>query len=88
MRYCGMKAVIYMPAALRQLEALPQDVREQITEALHLYAVSGRGDIKQLVGRRGYRLRVGGYRILFDEDRQTILAIHIGKRDSTTYSRH
>jgi mRNA interferase RelE/StbE len=51
------------------------------------YAVSGRGDVKRLSGRDGYRLRIGRYRVVFDEDRVTILAIYIGKRETTTYSR-
>jgi len=43
--------------------------------------------LKQLGGREGFRLRIGRYRVLFDEDRQTILAIYIGKRETTTYRR-
>jgi mRNA interferase RelE/StbE len=44
--------------------------------------------VKRLSGRGGYRLRSGRYRIIFDEDSITILAIYIGKRETTTYSRH
>lgn len=88
MRYSAMKTIIYMPAALRQFQALPEAVRVQIDEALDIYALYGRGDVKQLAGRQGHRLRVGRYRIVFDEDRQTIVAIYVGKRETTTYSRH
>jgi mRNA interferase RelE/StbE len=35
----------------------------------------------------GFRLRVGRYRVLFDEDAATILAIYIGRRATTTYRR-
>ena len=48
----------------------------------------GRGDVKALLGRGGYRLRVGGYRVIFDEDLSTILAITIGRRATTTYKRN
>ncbi len=41
--------------------------------------------MKRLQGRDGYRLRVGNYRVLFDEDRTTVLAIYIGRRETTTY---
>jgi mRNA interferase RelE/StbE len=51
------------------------------------YAITGRGDVKRLSGRDGYRLRIGRYRVIFDEDRTTILAIYIGKRETTTCSR-
>ena len=41
-----------------------------------------------LKGRAGYRLRVGRYRVIFDEDANTILAIYIGKRETSTYNRN
>jgi len=50
--------------------------------------VTGRGDVKALVGRDGFRLRIGAYRVLFDEDATTILAIYIGRRQTATYKRN
>lgn len=38
------------------------------------------GDIKKLQGRDGYRLRVGSYRIIFNEDGIIINIISIGNR--------
>ena len=52
---------------------------------LERYAVTGSGDVKRLRGRDGYRLRSGRYRVLFDEDQTTVLAVYIGKRQTTTY---
>lgn len=49
--------------------------------------MTGQGDVKALQGRDGYRLRIGGYRVIFDEDGTTILAIYIGRRPTTTYKR-
>jgi mRNA interferase RelE/StbE len=49
------------------------------------YAMTGKGDVKALKGRAGYRMRVGRYRVLFAEDQITVLAIYIGKRETTTY---
>ncbi|WP_363792453.1 type II toxin-antitoxin system RelE/ParE family toxin [Mesorhizobium sp.] len=83
----GVKTIILSAAAARDLDNLPADVREQVSEGLIAYALSGRGDVKRLAGRDGYRLRIGRYRVIFDEDRTTILAIYIGKRETTTYSR-
>lgn len=37
--------------------------------------MAGQGDVKPLQGREGYRLRIGSYRVIFDEDAVTILAI-------------
>jgi mRNA interferase RelE/StbE len=79
-----VKTIILSVSAARDLDSLPADVREQ---GLNTYAISGRGDVKRLSGRDGYRLRIGRYRVIFDEDRTTILAIYIGKRETTTYSR-
>jgi mRNA interferase RelE/StbE len=52
---------------------------------LHRYAMTGRGDLKSLQGRDCRRLRLGGYRVIFDEDATTILAIYIGRRTTTSY---
>lgn len=82
-----MKTIILTRSAARDLDALPQDARGAVTEALCDYAVTGRGDVKALAGRDGYRMRVGRYRVLFDQDAETILAVYIGKRETTTYRR-
>ncbi|TGP87322.1 MULTISPECIES: type II toxin-antitoxin system RelE/ParE family toxin [unclassified Mesorhizobium] len=82
-----MKTIVLSAPAARDLDNLPADVREQVSEGLIAYAASGRGDVKRLSGGDGYRLRIGRYRVIFDEDRTTILAIYIGKRETTTYSR-
>jgi mRNA interferase RelE/StbE len=37
--------------------------------------MTGQGDVKALQGRDGYRLRMGSYRLIFDENATTILAI-------------
>lgn len=83
-----MKTIIYTAAAARQLDALPPAIRHEITAALDEYAIHGRGDVKQLAGRQGYRLRIGRYRVIFEQDTMTILAIYIGKRETTTYRRN
>lgn len=82
-----MKTIILSAAAARDLDALPSDARSLVSNALIRYAVSGVGDVKKLHDRDGFRMRVGRYRVLFDEDQTTILAIYIGKRETTTYRR-
>lgn len=81
-----MKTVVLSVAAAKQLYALPSRARDAIDAALDRYAMTGRGDVKALAGE-GYRMRVGRYRVLFDEDQTTVLAIYIGKRETTTYKR-
>jgi mRNA interferase RelE/StbE len=83
-----MKTIIFEPPAARQFDALPIEARNRISDALDAYATHGRGDIKRLAGRKDFRLRVGQYRVIFDEDQTTILAVYIGRRASGTDSRN
>ena len=66
---------------------MPPEGRQHVDNAFIRYATTGGGDVKQLTNRDGFRLRIGRYRVPFDEDRQTILAVYIGKRETTTYRR-
>jgi mRNA interferase RelE/StbE len=84
----AIKTIVLTLAAAKDLDALPQDAREQVEVALHRYAMTGQGDVKPLSGRGGWRLRIGRYRVIFDEDASTILAIYIGRRVTTTYKRN
>jgi mRNA interferase RelE/StbE len=83
-----MKTIIFTKQAAKDLDALQDFDRDAIIFALSEYAVFGRGDIKALSGRDGFRMRVGSFRILFDEDKQTILAVYIGRRETTTYKKN
>jgi len=82
-----VKTIILTPSAAKDLDSLPRDARGQVEAGLHRYAMTGQGDVKTLRGRDGYRLRVGSYHVIFDEDAATILAIYIGRRATTTYRR-
>ena len=83
-----MKTIVFTHRAAKQLDALASEDRFAVTEGLALYASEGRGDVKKLSGLKGYRLRIRDYRVLFDDDGITILAIYIGRRTTTTYSRN
>ncbi len=82
-----VKTIILTLNAAKDLDALPRDAREQVEAGLHRYAMTGQGDVKALQGRGGYRLRIGSYRVIFDDDATMILAIYIGRRATTTYKR-
>jgi mRNA interferase RelE/StbE len=83
-----MKTIVFTKPAAKQFDQLPPDAQQRISDALDSYAISGLGDIKRLAGRQDYRLRVGQYRVIFDEDQTTIIAVYIGRRTSGTYSRN
>jgi len=80
-----MKTIVMSPAAAKVFDGLPTAAQQQITMGLDLYVLHGIGDIKRLQGRSSFRLRIGRYRVLFDEDQITILVIQVGKRETTTY---
>jgi mRNA interferase RelE/StbE len=82
-----MKTIILTLSAAKDLDAIPRDAREQVEAGLNRYTMTGQGDVKALRGGDGYRLRIGNYRVIFDEDASTILAIYIGRRATTTYKR-
>jgi mRNA interferase RelE/StbE len=82
-----MKTIILTLSAAKDLDGLPKDAREAVETGLARYSVTGYGDVTRLQGRDGFRLRIGQYRVIFDEDETTILAIYIGRRTTTTYRR-
>jgi mRNA interferase RelE/StbE len=84
----AMKTIVLTRAAAKDLDALGPDAREFVMSGLIRYAMSGAGDVKRLSGRDGFRLRIGRYRVIFDEDAATVLAIAIGTRETTFYSRN
>jgi mRNA interferase RelE/StbE len=84
----AMKTVVLTHKAAKDLDAIEPPAREAILTALAGYAIDGRGDVKRLSSHSSFRLRVGRYRVIFDEDQTTILAIYIGKRETTIYRRN
>ncbi len=58
--------VEWAAAAEHDLRRLDQQTRERVLQAVHRFLTSGHGDVRQLQGRdREWRLRVGGWRVLF-----------------------
>jgi mRNA interferase RelE/StbE len=75
-----MKPISFTPAAVRQWQRLSADIRERIDAKLAEFAASGQGDVKRLKGRAGARLRIGDWRVLFYEERGTIIVVAVGHR--------
>ena len=80
-----MKTIVFQPKAAKQLDKLPAAAREQISDGLDKYAIDGTGDVKKLRNRPGFRLRLGHFPVIFEEDLITIVAIEVLKRDTQTY---
>jgi mRNA interferase RelE/StbE len=67
--------------AARQLDRINEPLKSRIIRALKkLESGPPWGDIKKLESRDGYRARVGGYRILFDIDAETVSVYRISPR--------
>ena len=79
-----VKQITYSKAALRTLMRMPVNVARLIRSKIEQYAanpVSLQNNVKSLKGESGYfRLRVGDWRILFSEDRGTIVIVRIAPR--------
>jgi len=80
-----MKTIVFTPRASKEFDALPEAAKTAVADGLARYAINGRGDVKRLQGLTGFRLRIGEYRVIFDEDRTTILTLRVGRRQTNTY---
>jgi mRNA-degrading endonuclease RelE of RelBE toxin-antitoxin system len=73
--------------AIRQLKGFPADARRQVSRAIReLENWPDVRNVKALQGIKGYRLRVGRYRVLFDVDGNgKILVAEVLIRNEGTY---
>jgi mRNA interferase RelE/StbE len=73
--------VEYGPSALDDLDRLPARERAQILRKIDRLEHGLHGDTKHLhQAEAAYRLRIGGYRILFDVEGTIIVIRRIGNR--------
>jgi mRNA interferase RelE/StbE len=62
-------SITFLPAALRQLRKLPPEGRRRAQAAIELLAETPRPPgAKKLAGRVEWRVRTGGYRVLYRID--------------------
>jgi mRNA interferase RelE/StbE len=75
--------VAYRKAAIKALGRMPSNEARRIRSKIKEYAVDPRSqanNVTKLQGRVGYRLRVGEWRVIFDQDSAVLDVIHIGPR--------
>jgi len=78
-----MGKVQYSRKAIKGIRKLPVDVADQFRTAFHDIANNrGHWNVKKLVGREGYRLRIGGYRAVYkiEGEQVTVLVLDVGPR--------
>ncbi len=73
-----MFQINYSKKAIKFLKKQDKSTQLRIVTAISKLPTSG--DIKRLQGTKGYRLRVGDYRVLFDVNGLIIDIIEIGPR--------
>ena len=79
-----MHSIEYTREARKSLAAVPRNVRELIESKIEALAVDplGAQNVKKLVGRPGYRLRVGDWRVIYslESGRLVVRVLDIGPR--------
>jgi len=80
-----MKAISYTRQALKALRRMPADMAERIMAKIEQYAQepeSQANNVKALKGREGFRLRVGDWRVIMNDDGVVLAVLEIGPRGS------
>ncbi len=75
-----MKLLVLKSSAAKALDTVAQPHRSRLAEELAAYALGKPCDTKAMAGTPTVRMRVGDYRIVFDETATTILVLAIGHR--------
>jgi len=74
----------YAPEAVRDLGALPEQIRERIIGKIHFYAAQD-DPLRfawPLRGHDAYRFRVGKHRIIFEVRANILIVLKVVRRDS------
>ncbi len=73
--------VRFKPRAVKDIERLPSRYQAQILARIEEMGNDLKGDVKRLTNfTPEYRLRVGGYRVLFEVEEKTIIIYRIRHR--------
>ena len=78
-----MREVSFSKAALQTLRRMPANVAVAIRAKITQYAdnpASLANNVTRLKGRMGWRLRVGDWRVIFDDDGAVLAILAIGPR--------
>ena len=76
-------ALLILRRAQKELENLDKTEYERVREAVFQLAENPRpNNCKKLVGREGWRIRIGNYRAIYeiDDTKRTVTVLHIGHR--------
>ena len=72
---------VFSPEAVKDLKKINEPNKSRIIKAIQkLEQEPPQGDIKNLVGKNGFRLRIGSYRVLFGIKNDIIIITNIAPR--------
>jgi mRNA interferase RelE/StbE len=80
-----VRKIAYSKDALKALRRMPREEAHRIRGKIEQYAAeptSQANNVKTLRGRDGLRLRVGDWRVIFEDDLGTMNVLLIGPRGS------
>ena len=80
-----MMKITYTKTALKALIRMPANTARLIWSKIEQYAAdpeSLANNVKKLQGHDGYTLRIGNYRVIFDQDGAVLDVLEIGPRGS------
>ncbi|MCJ8025636.1 type II toxin-antitoxin system RelE/ParE family toxin [Shinella yambaruensis] len=78
-----MKQVVFHAPALRTLARIPRNEADKIRRKIYQYAAdpaAQKANVKKLQGRAGFRLRVGNWRVIFDENGDVLDVLEVDSR--------
>nr|WP_306269414.1 type II toxin-antitoxin system RelE/ParE family toxin [Pararhizobium sp. IMCC3301] len=80
-----MKQVTYTKQAIKMLSRMPASTLRTIRAKIAIYAETPEklsANVKKLQGVEGFRLRVGDWRVIFNEDAQVVAVLKVAPRGS------
>lgn len=78
-----MREVTFSKSSLQALRRMPTNVAARIRAKINQYAADPASlarNVTPLTGRVGWRLRVGDWRVIFDDDGAVLAILSIGPR--------
>ncbi|MBI4008662.1 type II toxin-antitoxin system RelE/ParE family toxin [Candidatus Roizmanbacteria bacterium] len=74
--------ILFVKSAEKELLHLDKNLGKRILNKISLLKNDPYGNSQKLKGNKGYRIRIGDYRVVYtiDKKKQTILIIKIGHR--------
>lgn len=74
--------IVWTDRAEKDARKLPNEVQARVVDALDRLYHQGHGDVRQLKGYQPSRsrLRVGDYRVIFQEEGDTLLVLRVRHR--------